>query len=247
MERMIMDTKVALVTGGSRGIGKAIAERFLKDGFSVVIMDVSAEGITAALESMKGAIRGEVCDVCNPAAVKDLVDKIVQEMGHLDVLVNNAGITRDGLVIRMKPEQWDEVLNINLKGAFICAQAAVRPMMKNDEGGRIINISSVVGLMGNAGQANYSASKAGLIGLTKSLAKEFASRKILVNAVAPGFIETAMTAVLPEDIRQKMIAQIPLAKMGTPTDVAAVCSFLAGPDSIYITGQVITVDGGMVM
>ncbi len=244
---MNMSSKVAVVTGGTRGIGKAIVERLLSDGFSVVFTGRSAESVAKAMESLPEGAKGYPCDGTDPAAVRAFFDQVLMEQGRIDVLVNNAGITRDGLVMRMKPEQWDEVLNTNLKGAFLCAQAVARPMMKNPEGGRIINISSVIGLMGNAGQANYAASKAGLIGLTKSLAKEFASRNILVNAVAPGFIETDMTSVLSEEMKKQILAQIPLGRMGSGKNIASVCSFLAGPDSAYITGQVLTVDGGMVM
>lgn len=242
-----MSPKVAVVTGGTRGIGRAIVERFLKDGFSVVFTGRSEESVAKAREALSEGAMGCVCDVADVTAVRALFEQVLKEFGRIDVLVNNAGITRDGLVFRLKPEHWDEVLNTNLKGAFLCAQSAARPMMKNQEGGRIINISSVIGLMGNAGQANYAASKAGLIGLTKSLAKEFASRNILVNAIAPGFIETDMTAVVGEDLRKQILTEIPLGRMGTVDQIASVCSFLAGPDSSYITGQVLTVDGGMVM
>ncbi len=242
-----MSSKVAVVTGGTRGIGKAIVERLLKDGFVVVFTGRSEESVAKAMEGSPNGAKGCACDVADVTAVRALFEQVLKDYGRIDVLVNNAGITRDGLVFRMKPEQWDEVLNTNLKGAFLCAQSAARPMIKNPEGGRIINISSVIGLMGNAGQANYAASKAGLIGLTKSLAKEFASRNILVNAIAPGFIETDMTAVISEELKKKIHADIPLGRMGTPEQVASVCSFLAGPDSSYITGQVLTVDGGMVM
>lgn len=242
-----MPSKTAIVTGGTRGIGKAIVERFLADGFTVAFTGRSEESVAKAMAGLPEKARGFACDVADAVAVKTLFDQVIKEYGQIDVLVNNAGITRDGLVMRMKPEQWDEVLNTNLKGAFLCAQAVARPMMKNPEGGRIINISSVIGLMGNAGQANYAASKAGLIGLTKSLAKEFASRNILVNAIAPGFIETDMTSVLSEEMQKQILAQIPLGRMGTADQIAAACSFLAGPDSSYITGQVLTVDGGMVM
>ena len=242
-----MPVKIALVTGGTRGIGKAIVSRFIKDGFHVVFTGRTEESVSRAQEDFTGNAHGIPCNVADPAAVKALFEQIVKDHGTLDVLVNNAGITRDGLLLRMKADQWDEVLNTNLRGAFLCCQAAVRPMMKNESGGRIINISSVIGLIGNGGQANYSAAKAGLIGLTKSVAKEFGSRNILVNAVAPGFIETDMTAGLGEDMRKQLLDGIPLSRFGKPEDVAGVCSFLAGPDASYITGQVLTVDGGMVM
>lgn len=244
---MNMSRKIALITGGTRGIGKAIAERFVEDGFLVVFTGRSEESVSRAQEILSTNAIGIACDVTDPSAVKSLFDQIVKDHGTLHVLVNNAGITRDNLLLRMKADQWDEVLNTNLRGAFLCCQAAVRPMMKNENGGRIINISSVVGLMGNGGQANYSAAKAGLIGLTKSVAKEFGSRNILVNAIAPGFIQTDMTAGLSEEMRKRLLDTIPLGRFGSPEDVAGVCSFLAGPNAGYITGQVLTVDGGMVM
>lgn len=242
-----MEQRVAIVTGGTRGIGRAIVERLGRDGFRVFFTGRSAESVGAAAGGEASGATGRVCDGSDPAAVKELFEGVVHETGRLDVLVNNAAITRDGLLLRMKPEQWDEVLAANLKAAYLCSQAAARPMMKNEEGGRIINITSVVGVVGNAGQANYAASKAGLIGLTKSLAKELGSRKILVNAVAPGFIETDMTKGVSEEVRAAARTQVPLGRFGSAAEVAALCSFLAGPDSTYITGQVLHVDGGMVM
>jgi 3-oxoacyl-[acyl-carrier protein] reductase len=242
-----MEQKVAVVTGGTRGIGRAVVERFLAEGFRVAFTGRSQGSVEAAQVAFSSHTVGKACDVSQPEAVKEFFSSAVEAMGRIDVLVNNAGITRDGLLLRMKPEQWDEVLNTNLKGAYLCCQAAARLMMKNPEGGRIINISSVVGVVGNAGQANYAAAKAGLHGLTKSLAKELASRNILVNAIAPGFIETDMTGSLGEEVKKAVLAQIPLARFGSPQDIAAFCSFLAGPDAAYVTGQVFHVDGGMVM
>ncbi len=243
--------RVVVITGGSRGIGRAIAIR-MASAHTKICFNYSGQDPMDAEETMRrvadagGSPWTARADVSSHQDVQVFVNKILEDCGQIDVLVNNAGITRDGLLVRMKEEDWDRVLAINLKGAFNCMQAVAKTMMKQ-RAGRIINIASVVGLMGNAGQANYVASKAGLIGLTKTAARELASRGITVNAVAPGFIETAMTAGLPEKVREAMRAQIPLGRMGTPEDVAEVVVFLASDQAAYITGQVIHVNGGMYM
>jgi 3-oxoacyl-[acyl-carrier protein] reductase len=239
--------QVALVTGGSRGIGLAIARELADAGAKVAVVARDETRAQQAADSLPGeGHRGYSADVADAAQVAELVKRVEEEMGSLDVLVNNAGVTRDNVLMRLKDEDWSDVLDTNLKGAFNTIRAASRGMMKR-RAGRIINISSVVGLMGNKGQANYAASKAGLIGLTKSVAKELASRGILVNAVAPGYIETDMTAELPEAAREALMAQIALGRLGTPEDIAPVVRFLAGPGAAYMTGQVLVVDGGMVM
>lgn len=243
-----LDGKVALVTGGSRGIGRAIALRLAEEGSDLAICarNVAAAGeVAAAIEALGRRCLVRQADVADAEQAAELVAATIAELGRLDVLVNNAGVTRDNLLMRMKEEDWDEVLTINLKGAFNCVRAAVRPMLKA-RGGRIVNITSVVGLLGNAGQANYAASKAGLIGLTKSLARELASRKITANAVAPGLVpETGMTDSLTEQQQEQMIATVPLGRAGTPEDVAHAVAFLASDQAAYITGQVLSVDGGM--
>ncbi|MGQ0562111.1 MAG: 3-oxoacyl-[acyl-carrier-protein] reductase [Gemmatimonadota bacterium] len=238
--------QVALVTGGSRGIGKSICEQLARDGarLAVVARD-GARAETAAAELEGEGHRGYACDVSDAAAVDALVKQVEQELGSIDILVNNAGVTADNLLVRIDDEAWDKVIDTNLKGAFNLTRAAARGMMRRRKG-RIINISSVVGLTGNKGQANYAASKAGLIGLTKAVAKELASRSVLCNAVAPGFIETEMTANLDEDTKAALIQQIALGRLGSGDDVAAAVRFLAGPDASYITGQVIVVDCGIV-
>jgi len=246
---MELQNKVALITGGAQGIGKTISEELVQNGAHVVLGDVNLEGAQATAEAINnngGSASAVKIDVSNPAEVKQVFDSILKDKKPIDIMINNAGITRDGLMIRMKEADWDRVLNINLKGTFLCSQQAAKQMMKQ-KSGAIVNIASIVGVMGNFGQANYSASKAGVIGLTKTLAREVASRGIRVNAVAPGFIDTEMTRILDESVRQKLIEQIPLAKLGLPEDVARCVAFLVSDRSSYITGQVINVNGGMLM
>jgi 3-oxoacyl-[acyl-carrier protein] reductase len=245
-----LKTKSALITGSGRGIGKEIARKLAGAGADVAISDIdleTAKATAAEIASEFGRKAVAVAaDVSKAADAEKMFAETVAAFGKIDILVNNAGITRDGLLMRMKEEDWDLVLNINLKSAFLCCKEAARPMMKARTG-KIVNIASVVGLMGNAGQANYSASKAGMIGLTKTLAREFASRNINVNAIAPGFIRTAMTDKLTDAEKEKLSSQIPMAKLGSPEDVANAALFLSSSLSDYITGQVITVDGGLVM
>lgn len=246
---MNLKDKVAIVTGSTRGIGKEIALEFARRGAKVVISGRNEERAKQVCEEIKrsgGTAMPVVGDIANFEDARQLIDKTIEQYGQVDVVVNNAGITRDNLLMRMKEAEWDEVINVNLKGTFNCIKCVTRQMMKQ-RSGRIINITSVVGQMGNPGQANYSASKAGIIGLTKSVARELASRNITCNAVAPGFIETDMTGVLDEKVRENLKSQIPLGRMGSVSDVARVVAFLAGDDAGYITGQVINVDGGMVM
>lgn len=246
----MLQGKTAVITGSGRGIGKAVAVKLASLGANIVINDIpSSTYADETCEEIKAMGVGCICikgDVTKIDDVKALVDGAVKEFGGLDIFVNNAGITRDGLMLRMSEEDWDLVMNINLKGAFNCIKTAVRPMMKK-KSGSIINMASVVGVMGNAGQANYSASKGGLIALTKTTAKEFSSRGIRCNAVAPGFIQSAMTDQLPDDVKQKYYDAIPLGRFGTVDNIADTVAFLASDMSSYITGQVICVDGGLIM
>jgi len=238
--------KTVLVTGSARGIGRVIAERFARQGARVVINDLDEDAVTKVAAEIGSSAIGVKGNVTNASEVKTVFDTALEKFGSIDVVVNNAGITRDGLLVRMDEKDWDLVLDINLKGAFLVTKAASKIMMKQ-RSGRIINISSVVGIGGNAGQANYSASKAGLIGLTKSTARELASRGVTVNAVAPGFIKTEMTTRMTEKARQTIISQIFLNRLGSPDDVASAVLFLASDQASYITGQVLAVDGGITM
>lgn len=247
MKNFSLEGKIAFVTGASYGIGFAIANALSAAGATIVFNDINQDLVNkglAAYEEKGIKAHGYVCDVTDEEAVQKTVAQIREEVGVIDILVNNAGITRDGLTLQMKEEDFDAVLDTNLKGAFCCCKAVYRPMMRQ-RSGRIINMSSIVGLRGNPGQANYCASKAGLIGLTKSLAKELAARKVTVNAVAPGFIDTDMTAVLSEQAKEAMLSTIPMAKLGQPEDVAHAVAFFASDEAAYITGQVLCVDGGM--
>jgi 3-oxoacyl-[acyl-carrier protein] reductase len=238
--------RVALVTGSTRGIGREIAATLSACGARVAVVGRDAKKAADAAQGIGGDARGYAADVSDTAQVTNLVESVERDFGSLDILVNNAGLTKDNILLRLKDEDWDAVLAANLRGAFASVRAAARGMMKR-RWGRIINISSVVGLIGNKGQSNYAASKAGLIGLTKSVAKEFASRNILANVIAPGFIETDMTATMTADARAALSAQIPLERLGTPKDIAGVAAFLSSEHASYITGQVFVVDGGMVM
>ncbi len=245
----MFEGKIALITGAARGIGQAIAFDLAARGADIVVCDIKAEWLTETAEGVEKLGKKAYCfelDVTNAEAVQKVVNDIAAATGRIDILVNNAGITRDGLLMRMSEEDWDAVLTVNLKGTFVCTKAVSRIMMKQ-RSGSIINIASVVGLMGNAGQANYAASKGGVIAFTKSVAKELSSRNIRANAVAPGFISSKMTDALSDEVRQKMLDAIPLSSFGTPQDVANAVAFLAGDQSSYITGQVISVNGGMVM
>ncbi|HOD65974.1 MAG TPA: 3-oxoacyl-[acyl-carrier-protein] reductase [candidate division Zixibacteria bacterium] len=238
--------KTVVVTGSARGIGRAIAERFARAGARVVISDVDDAALAAAAAAMPGEAIGVRADVTSSADAEALIAAAQERFGSVDVVVNNAGVTRDTLLVRMDEKDWDMVLDINLKGAFLVTKSAAKVMMKQ-RSGRIINVSSVVGLFGNAGQTNYAASKAGLLGLTKSAAKELGARGITVNAVAPGFIETDITRVLPEEARARFLERSVIKRAGTPDDVAAAVMFLASDAAAYITGHVIAVDGGMAM
>jgi 3-oxoacyl-[acyl-carrier protein] reductase len=244
-----LDGKVALVTGGAQGIGRAIALRLAGEGADVAVSDINLEKAQETCREVESRGRKALAvggSVAEAKAAEAMVEKTVEALGGLDILVNNAGITRDGVLLRMKEEDWDLVLSVNLKGAFHCTKAALRTLIKR-KGGKIINIASVTGQMGNAGQSNYAASKAGLIGFTKSVAREYASRNIQVNAVAPGFIDTAMSQAIPAKERDMLIRVIPMERLGTAEDIAEAVLFLAGPGADYITGQVLNVNGGMYM
>ena len=246
---MRLKDKVALVTGAARGIGREIAASFAKEGCDIVAWDINMQETDELVRTVEGCGRkfmAQEVDITDAAKVSEAVNKILDKLGKVDILVNNAGITRDNLLLRMSEAEWDAVIDVNLKGTFNCIKAASKLMIKQ-RSGKIINIASIIGIIGNAGQANYSASKAGIIALTKTMAKELACRNINVNAVAPGFIQTEMTAKLPEDVKQKMLEAIPLSKFGSPKDVAALCVFLPSEEANYITGQTIVIDGGMVM
>jgi 3-oxoacyl-[acyl-carrier protein] reductase len=246
---MNLNGTIALVTGAAQGIGRDIALGLAKDGADVAICDVNLESAQKTAGDIEAMGRRSLALKANVAASADvtaMIDQVVEKFGRIDVLVNNAGITRDGLIIRMKDEDWDLVLSINLKGAFLCTKTALKHMTKQ-RSGTIINIASIVGAMGNAGQANYVASKAGLIGLTKTIAREYANRNVTANAVAPGFIDTAMTKALSDQVRADLAKQIPLGRLGSSEDVANAVRFLASPAAAYITGQVIHVNGGMYM
>ena len=238
--------RVALVTGSTRGIGRAIAATLASCGARVAVVGRDAAKASEVAGQISPDARGFACDVSDVASVTALIAAVEESFGSLDILVNNAGLTRDNILLRLKDEDWDAVIDANLRGAFAAIRAATRGMMKR-RWGRIINISSVVGLVGNKGQSNYAASKAGLIGLTKSVAKEFASRNVLANAIAPGFIETDMTNAMTAEARAALTGSIPLERLGSPNDIAAMVAFLASEHASYITGQVLVVDGGMVM
>lgn len=244
---MELEGQVALVTGAARGIGLAVAEALADAGAKVAVVDVDEDESRTAASGLPGAgHQGYLGNVTDGQGLQAVLKQIEADVGPVDILVNNAGITRDNLILRMSEDEWDQVLTVNLKGAFNATKAVARGMMKR-RSGSIVNIASVIGLMGNAGQSNYAASKAGLIGFTKSIAREFASRGVRCNAIAPGFIQTAMTEKLSPEVVDGLKAQIPMGSLGEPQDVARVVRFLAGPGAAYITGQVIAVDGGMVM
>ncbi|KPL61163.1 3-oxoacyl-[acyl-carrier-protein] reductase [Rossellomorea vietnamensis] len=247
---MNLEGKVALVTGASRGIGREIALELAREGCNVAVnfagSEQKANEVVDEIKSLGREAIAVQCNVSDADAVQAMVKETITEFGSIDILVNNAGITKDNLLMRMKETEWDDVININLKGVFLCTKAVTRQMMKQ-RSGRIINISSIVGVSGNPGQANYVAAKSGVIGLTKTTARELAPRGITVNAIAPGFISTDMTEKLPEDVRNEMLKQIPLSRFGAPGDIAKVVTFVASDSASYMTGQTLHIDGGMVM
>ena len=246
---MLLANQVAIITGGARGIGREIALTFAKQGADLALFDVMPEPLEQTAKELKALGRraeGVLVDVTDGKQVEDGVAKVLDKLGRVDILINNAGITKDALVVRMDDAQWDRVLDINLKGSFLCTRAAAKVMLKQRHG-RIVSIASIVGLIGNPGQANYAASKAGIIGMTKSVAKELASRGVTVNAIAPGFIKTEMTEALPEAARQRLQEAIPMGTLGEPRDVAQAALFLVSDAARYITGQVLVVDGGLAM
>jgi len=249
MCELSLEGKTALITGGARGIGREIALLFAKEGANTVICDVNLEQAEEAAKEIRDMGRDSIAfkaDVTDSGDIQAMMDKILDKYKKLDILINNAGITRDNLVLRMSEEDWDKVIAVNLKGCFVCTKVAAKVMLKQHSG-KIVNLASIIGIMGNSGQANYAASKAGIIGLTKSVAKELAPRGVCVNAIAPGFIKTDMTAKLPEEIRKKMLSVIPLGRFGEAKDVANLVLFLSSESSSYITGQVVQIDGGMLM
>ena len=246
---MSISSRVAIVTGGGQGIGRQISLKLAENGAIIVVCDINidtAKEVAGEIEKNGGKSLAVHTNITSSEDVSTLIDQTLSTFGRIEILVNNAGITRDNLIMRMAEADWDQVLSINLKGAFLCSQAVLRPMIKQ-RWGRIVNIASVVGVMGNAGQANYASSKAGVIGLTKTIAKEVASRGITANAIAPGFIDTGMTDKLSDTVKQEAIRQIPIGSFGMPTDVANAVAFFASEESHYITGQVLNVDGGMFM
>jgi len=248
---MFLEERVAIVTGGSRGIGRAVCKALAAEGARVVVnffpgMEAEADTVVSEIKSLGGYATAVAANVSRIEDVDRMVDQVVSEFGRVDILVNNAGITRDGLLLRMKEEDWDAVIDTNLKGVFNCIKAVAKVLLKQ-RSGKIVNISSVVGVTGNAGQANYAAAKAGVIGLTKSVAKEFASRGITVNAIAPGYIVTPMTEGLPDQAKEELMKRIPLQRLGRPEDVANAVLFLTSDLASYITGQTLHVDGGMVI
>ena len=249
MCELVLEGKLAIITGGARGIGKEIAVLFAKEGANIAICDVNLEEAEKTAKEIQDLGRESLAfkvDVTDQSQIQGMVDKILDKFNKIEIRINNAGITKDNLLLRMSEEEWDKVIAVNLKGTFLCTKIVAKAMLKQ-RFGKIVNLASIIGIMGNAGQANYAASKAGIIGLTKSVAKELASRNICVNAIAPGFIKTDMTARLSEEVQKKMLSVIPLARFGEAKDVADLAIFLSSESSSYITGQVIQVDGGMVM